>query len=64
MPKKITIPGRGAVRVYGDGVYISIPGGGPMEPDASGDSHPGNDLLMETGDWLLMETGDSFLMEA
>ena len=30
----------------------------------SGDLHPGNDLLMETGDFLLLETGDSILLEA
>ena len=30
----------------------------------SGDLHPGNDLLMETGDFLLLESGDSILLEA
>lgn len=63
MYKKIKIPGRHPVQIYGSGVLINIPGDEAVEiVTSSGPSDSG--ILLETGDYLLLETGDYFLMEA
>ena len=50
---------------FGPPIRVGIPigvGAGFGKPTAT-TPHPGNDLLMETGDFLLLESGGTILLE-
>ena len=64
--KQIRIPGKGPVRIYGDGMFVSVPGDGPVNscksrPAAGG--YVGTAMQFENGDVMLFEDGTVMIYE-
>ena len=65
MPKIINIPGGGAVTVYSDSVFISVPGDGSVEIDeqvVAGSSAPAYAVTTDAGANYVMVNATDYVV--